>query len=576
MSTPPRPARGRPASRSRPSGPGASRSRDDAAARDGRGGVAERERPRATTRRPAPDRRAGDGNGLDRLRILLASTMGAVLAGYTLLVPVAALIAGTGGVPVTADAALATAVPMWLAAHQIPIALDGRPLGVLPLLPTLVIVAVVAWFSRWAVRRLGGRVRHDAGAVVAAQAGAAAAVAVLAGALLPKEMAVTAPWASLLGAGLIGGAAAGAGVVHACGMPAAWKRVLAGWPGAALAGVRVAATSLLLTGALVLTGALLLTATAVSDAAARLGPGIGAGFGVLVLAVGYLPNALVGAVSWMLGAGVSVGVATSGPLLAEPGPLPAFPLTALLPMTTVPPAAPLVLLLPVLAGVLTGLACRRALADGAPMAERAAALATAAVVVAIGAGALATVAGGPLAGGPYDPVSFHPGAVFGAVLLLVGLPALLTCAGPELARHVPMGGPAGGRAGRAPGTGSRAVRRERSSTVADLVEGRRRSGASSRSGGSAGRDGRVRREGRRDPAGAVGDGAARVGDAPHDHPDHEGPGDPGTADHDGPADHADHDGPDPDPDHDDPGPDPGPDRDGPRRGSRGDDRDPTG
>jgi len=102
--------------------------------------------------------------------VLLASTMGAVLAGYTLLVPVAALLTGTGGVPVTADGVLAAAVPMWLAAHQIPIALDGRPLGVLPLLPTIVVVVMVGYFSRWAVLRLGGRVRHDAGAVVACQA----------------------------------------------------------------------------------------------------------------------------------------------------------------------------------------------------------------------------------------------------------------------------------------------------------------------------------------------------------------------------------------------------------------------
>ena len=410
--------------------------------------------------------------------MLLASTMGAVLAGYTMLVPVAALLTGTGGAPVTADGALAAAVPMWLAAHQIPIALDGHPLGVLPLLPTIVVVVLVGCFSRWAVRRLGGRVRHDAGAVVASQAGAAAAVAVLAGALLPREMAVTAPWASLVGAGLIGGTAAGVGVVHACGLPVAWRRVLAGWPGVALAGIRVAATGLLLTAALVLTAALLLTAPAVTDIALRLGPGMGAATGVLVLTVGYLPNALVGALSWATGPGVTIGIATSGPLAAEPGPMPPFPLTAALPVTAVPTAAPLVLLLPVAVGVLTGLACRRARPAGPPPAARRAARGPAAAATAVGAAVLATVAGGPLGGGPYDPVSFHPGALFGAVLLLVGLPALLTCAGPELARHVPMGSATGRRpAARTAPARSRGARQGRPATVGDLVERHRTSGS---------------------------------------------------------------------------------------------------
>ncbi|MFP5069690.1 DUF6350 family protein [Pseudonocardia nantongensis] len=491
-SSPSRPERGRNATRSRRSASG----RPERPRRSGPDGTASPGRPGAATavrERSAPGERRRDGDGLDRLRILLAATMGAVLLGYTMLVPVAALVALSGAAPVTADGALATAVPMWLAAHQIPIALDGRPLGVLPLLPTLIVVALVATASSWAVRRLGGRVRHDAGAVVATQAGAAAAVAVLAGALLPKEMAVTAPWASLLGAGVIGGGAAGIGVLRACGLPAAWRRVLAGWPGAALAAVRVAVTGLVLVAALVLLGGLVLNVTSVAAAAGHLGPGPGAGFGVLLLTLGYLPNALVGALSWALGAGVSLGAATSGPLLAEPGPLPSFPLVATLPVTAVPPGAPLVLLLPLAVGVLAGIACRRALPAGTPLPGRLAAPVTAAIVVATGAALLATVTGGPLAGGPYDPVSLHGGAVFGAALLLVGLPLLGVCAGPEAARYLPVGGgPAGLRPGRDADAGrrpsaadrARAARADRAArpappTVGDLVERRRTSGGAS-------------------------------------------------------------------------------------------------
>lgn len=457
MSSSPRPERGRNAARRRPPDP-------DRVGPAPAAATAVRERPRSGR---LPDRRRSDG--LDRLRILLAATMGAVLLGYTMLVPVAAALLASGAGPVSADGALATAMPMWLAAHQIPVAVEGRPLGVLPLLPTGLVVLLVATASGWAVRRLGGNVRRDAGAVVASQAGAAAAVAVLAGALLPKDTTVTAPWASLVGAGLVGGGAAALGVLRACGLPAAWRRVLAGWPGAALAGARVAATGLLLVAALVLLGALLLNATAVTAAAERLAPGPGAGSGVLLLAVGYLPTALVAALSWALGAGVSMGPVTSGPLLVEPGPLPSFPLLAILPTTVVPPAAPLVLLLVPAVGVLTGLACRRASAPDAPPRERAVAPVTAAAVVAVGAAVLAAVAGGRLAGGLYDPVSFHPWTVLLATLLLVGVPAVLVCCGTDLARHLPAGGPA--RAG------------ARTSTVGDLVRDRAGAGRTSRGAG---------------------------------------------------------------------------------------------
>ncbi|MFP5019892.1 cell division protein PerM [Pseudonocardia phyllosphaerae] len=416
--------------------------------------TAVRERPAPEYEIQVPDR----GHGLDRIRILLVAALGAVLVGYTVLVPLGAVLAATGGASTGFDGALATAVPLWLAAYQIPIAVGGHELGVLPLLSTLLVVGVTAFASSWAVRRLGGRARVDAGAVVATQAGAAAALAVLAGALLPREMAVTAPWASLVGPGLLGGLGAAAGVLRACEPPVAWRRLRASGYGAvasgALATLRVGAIGLLLAGALTLLLGLALGAGAVTATAQALGPGTGAGFGVLLLGVGYLPNAVVGALSWALGAGISTGVTTSSPLVAEPGPLPPFPMAAALPVTTVPPAAPLILLLPVAVGVLAGLACRRALPASCPTTERLAAPAVGAVALAVAASLLAALAGGSLAGGPYDPVSFHGGAVLGLVLLLVGSPAVLACAGAELARHVP----AGSRESRGPAARTRDAR----------------------------------------------------------------------------------------------------------------------
>ena len=115
----------------------------------------------------------------------------------------------TAGDGLSFDGAFAAAIPLWLAAHQIPLVLAGQPFSVLPLLPTAVLFAVVALGAGWALRRLGGRFRHDGGPVLVGIAGAHAAVAVLGSALLPRAAEVAAqPWAAMVGAGLLAGHAA--------------------------------------------------------------------------------------------------------------------------------------------------------------------------------------------------------------------------------------------------------------------------------------------------------------------------------------------------------------------------------
>ena len=88
--------------------------------------------------------------------------------------------------------AFAAAIPLWLAAHQIPLAFGGQPLSVLPLLPTVAVLWITQAGARWSVRKLGGRFRMDAGPVLASIAGGHAAVAVLGSALLPRATEVAA------------------------------------------------------------------------------------------------------------------------------------------------------------------------------------------------------------------------------------------------------------------------------------------------------------------------------------------------------------------------------------------------
>jgi hypothetical protein len=364
----------------------------------------------------------GGVEGLDRLRLLLAGAMGTVLLSYALLVPAAAVVIFAAGGAVSVDGAFAAAIPLWLAAHQIPLVLEGQPLSVLPLLPTAGVATVIALGAGWSARRLGGRPRHDAGAVLAAVAGAHAAAAVLGSALLPRaaEVAV-APWSAMVGGGLVSGVAAAAGVLRVCGLPADQAARLPGWLRPALHATAVALVGLACTGSVVLLTGLVLQADAVATAYSRLAPGFGAGVGVTFLAIAYLPNAVLGGLSWALGPGVMVGAATTSPFVTNTAEASSFPLLAALPSGVPPVWALLVFVLPIGVGLLAGTACRRA----APARYRfSAALTTTGLTTAV-AGLLAVLSGGRLATGPFDPVRLPVELLVPAVLLWVGLPIML-------------------------------------------------------------------------------------------------------------------------------------------------------
>lgn len=376
----------------------------------------------------APDGPAGEVEGLDRLRLLMAGAMGTVLVSYALLVPAATVVFTEGGTSL--DGAFGAAVPLWLAAHQVPLALEGRPFSVLPLLSTAMVFAVVGYGARWTVRQLGGH-RGDAGAVIATVAAAHAAVAVLGSALLPRDAVAVAPWAAMVGAGIVAAAAAAVGVRRAGELPAGWERRLPGWLRPALRATAVALAGLGVVGSAVLLMALALRADAVTAAFRALTPDAGAGLGVALLAFGYLPNAVIAAASWALGPGVAVGTGTASPFGGYPGETSGFPLLAAVPVDPPPGWAVAVLALPIAVGVLTGLVCRRT----ADVTGRVPAAAAAAVLTAGCAGVLAVLAGGRLAVGPYDPVLLPVELVVPAVLLWVGGPAVLVAA----ARRVQVG-----------------------------------------------------------------------------------------------------------------------------------------
>jgi hypothetical protein len=135
------------------------------------------------------------------------------------------------------------------------------------------------------------------------------------------------------------------------------------------------------------------------------GPTVGVGLGVWLLCLGYLPNAIIAALSYVTGAGFSMGVVTVTPMVFTPGSVPGVPLLAALPEREFA-MSPIVLVLAAAIGAFVGWCCRK-VADRP--AARMRAVLVAAVTVAVGCLVLAATAGGRLASGAFDPVTVPAG-----------------------------------------------------------------------------------------------------------------------------------------------------------------------
>jgi uncharacterized protein DUF6350 len=348
---------------------------------------------------------------------------------YVLTVLVAALAGLTAGAAPVPGALLDAAIPLWLAGHQVPLLVEGAPLGVLPLLPTVGFIALAAAWATRVTRRLGGRVREDASAAVATLAGTHASVAVLATAL-PANPAPATPWAALLGGGLVTAAGAGLGALRVTGPPAWWAGAPR-WLRTGLAAAGVGAAALASAGALLLFAVLLADIGEVHARLAAAASGVGAGLGITLLSICYLPNAVIASIGWLAGPGLSIGAAAASPLYTSPGALPPVPLMAAFPMAAPPGWTVVAFVLPMLAGVLLGHHCRKA--DPGPRC-RLRSVAVAVPLVGVGSGLLAAVVGGRLGAGSFDPVQLPPITIGAALLAWLGVPAVVVALLPERAQ----------------------------------------------------------------------------------------------------------------------------------------------
>ncbi|MFJ6622447.1 DUF6350 family protein [Kitasatospora sp. NPDC091335] len=413
---------------------------------------------------------SGELRGRPALADLLAGVRTALVGLAAVGVPVLGLWVVTPYADDGATAATRLAGVLWLLGHGAPVVRGAAdaPLTVTPLL--IGALAVVRLYRAGAGVAARRGLRSRWGGPVALWAGyCAVAVAVAlhcAGAGLFRSRVLTDVLVVALVAGLA--TAAGARSVTVLDAPAGspLDRLPPPYRPAG-AGPVLRAAALAAGAGLVAAGALLVAGSAVLDAVAGggrgtalLGGGPAALLGLLLLTVVLLPNAVLWGAAYALGPGFVVGTGTVvSPAGTALGPVPEFPLFALLPADGPGGWRFVVSALPLLAGVVPAVLLGRAAAGrrlpAAGSGERpepwpwaATAVAALAVALTVGAGAalLGRLSGGALAGERMAWVGPVPGWTG---LAAAGWIALVAVPGALLVRYRTLG-PADGRGAYAP------------------------------------------------------------------------------------------------------------------------------
>lgn len=335
-------------------------------------------------RRPSASRREPVGPETTGKLLKLAFRPSAVAIALISVVVVVTLTASGSDLNGTFGAIAA----LWLAIHQVPLRIDGVTLGVLPLIPTAIMMYSVARgvagastpesSIRGAARIVGAAV---AGPLVVT--GLALAVAADSAAVIPLEGADPLAGFSMVLA--VQGVAAAIGVV--LGTRAAWRERIPGWLNEVVGPMLRAMLLLVAAGALATTVALLVGWQTVGDLLGREAHFVDV-LGLTVLSVLYLPNMIVGAVAVLLGANASIGTVSVSVFGNIGGDLPPLPLLGAVPSGASGGFWPALLAVPIAIGVYFGRdCCRRATGQAALASVVVGAAGTALAVAAVAAAA---------------------------------------------------------------------------------------------------------------------------------------------------------------------------------------------
>ncbi|MEV6606661.1 DUF6350 family protein [Kutzneria sp. NPDC051319] len=390
----------------------------------------------STQRRPAaPPARRPARSRQARVRVLAYAAIAPIVGGYAMVATVlAVVVASASNIQLTVPGVLLAAIPGWLAAHHVPLGLGTHSFAVLPLLPTALLMVLVARSASRAAGRLHLHEPSQARLVVFPIAGAHAVVGLTIALVLRSGPVTVSPPAAFFGCGAVAALAATIGVVRRCCLlDVAFSRV----DPVVVRGLRAGAmgvAGMAAAGALVLAFGLIThwtTATAIFE---QSGSELGSEFGMFLLTVAYLPNAIVAALSFAMGPGFTMGTFSVTPLHLAIAKLPAVPLFAAVPANQSRTLLGL-MIAPLVVGLFLGWTCRRIAPR--PLA-RLRGVAVAAAVVGGTAFLLAALTGGRLGGGVFSPVTVPAGLVGAVALGWVLIPAGLVAffAGPKQARNV--------------------------------------------------------------------------------------------------------------------------------------------
>jgi hypothetical protein len=366
--------------------------------------------------------------------IAACAAAGVGLAALTLLAAIGWIAAPHASLGGGLTGVLRTAIQLWLVGHHVGFGLRGvGHIGLLPLGLVLLPGALLWRAGRWVVRT--GRVqrlRHVGYAAVAL----ALPYGLLAGALAVASRAALSAPSPLQAAGagfLLALAAGGLGGARAL---APWGRLIALLSDRArclVVGAVGALAVLAGAGTLLVAGSLIGHASEFRLASDALSPGLVGSALLLLAGLAYLPNAVVWAMSYVIGPGFAFGVGTAvTPTGSVIGPLPMFPLLAALPETPQGPhpgaSGPLslaVLAIPYLAGAFGGLLTVRTAPS--PTVEAAPLWGLASGVIAgCVTGVLALFSGGPLGSGRLATVGPTGWQVALVAALEMGVAAAIT------------------------------------------------------------------------------------------------------------------------------------------------------
>jgi hypothetical protein len=259
--------------------------------------------------------------------------------------------------------ALRVGADAWLAGHGSGLVVSGAPLGVTPLVVTMVVALTAFRGGRWASghaapvdddRTLGGAVAGFAGAYVV--------LAVVTCVAASRTGAEPGLGRAVLGALLVSAVAGGVGLAAGCGRLAVWFERTPAWAEDVVMGAVTGALWLLAAGAALAGLMLLLSLNEAATVMSQLHLSVGDAVSYVVVMALFAPNAALFGTAYLVGPGFAFGTGTTvSPTAVSLGVVPAVPMLAAMPGDGPPPGWLVgLLVVPVLAaGLGIGLTLRR-------------------------------------------------------------------------------------------------------------------------------------------------------------------------------------------------------------------------